>query len=71
MNSIFEWSNRTSEKAPLGSLLYAQLSKEAGIPDGIVQVLGGLGNTGKLLAEHMRIRKISCKSSIMPSILLQ
>lgn len=52
---------RTSEKAPLGSLLYAKLSKEAGIPDGIVQVLGGLGNTGKLLAEHMRIRKISCK----------
>lgn len=51
---------RSSEKAPLSSLLYAKLAHEAGIPAGIVQVLGGLGDTGRLLAEHLRIRKISC-----------
>merc|ERR1711939_588042 len=54
---------KTSEKAPLSSLLFAKLALEAGVPGGALQVLGGLGDTGRLLAEHMRIRKISFTGS--------
>ena len=54
---------KTSEKAPLSSLLFAKLALEAGVPGGVLQVLGGLGDTGRLLAEHMRIRKISFTGS--------
>lgn len=34
------------------------LFKEAGVPDGIVNIISGAGTTGKLLSEHMRIRKV-------------
>ncbi|KAK4056393.1 hypothetical protein OIO90_002536 [Microbotryomycetes sp. JL221] len=54
---------KTSEKAPLAVLHIATLTKEAGIPDGIVSCLSGLGQTGALLASHMEIRKISFTGS--------
>ncbi|KAM0789770.1 hypothetical protein ACM66B_006623 [Microbotryomycetes sp. NB124-2] len=54
---------KSSEKAPLAVLYIASLTKEAGIPDGIVSCLSGLGQTGALLASHMEIRKISFTGS--------
>lgn len=45
------------------SLYLSGLSVEAGFPPGIIQVLSGLGDTGKLLSEHMEIRKISFTGS--------
>ncbi|KAL8281205.1 hypothetical protein RQP46_006239 [Phenoliferia psychrophenolica] len=54
---------KSSEKAPLSSLYLAQLSLEAGFPAGVIQVLSGMGDTGKLLSEHMEIRKISFTGS--------
>jgi len=50
---------KSSEKSPLSGTYLAKLALEAGIPAGIVQCLNGLGETGKLISEHMRIRKIS------------
>lgn len=50
---------KPSEKSPLGSLAVAPLFEEAGFPPGVVQVLPGDGKTGALLAEHMRVRKVS------------
>jgi hypothetical protein len=44
------------------ALFLASLTAEAGFPPGIIQVVSGLGTTGKALAEHMDIRKISCQS---------
>jgi len=54
---------KSSEKAPLTPALLAGLTKEAGFPDGLIQLLSGMGDTGKLLAEHPKIRKVSFTGS--------
>lgn len=54
---------KSSEKSPLSGTYLAKLAHEAGITPGLVQCLNGLGETGKLLSEHMRIRKISFTGS--------
>lgn len=55
---------KPSEKTPLGSLAVASLFEEAGFPPAVLQVITGFGPTGALLAEHMRIRKISFTGSL-------
>ncbi|KAI4598070.1 hypothetical protein KJ359_003879 [Pestalotiopsis sp. 9143b] len=55
---------KPSEKTPLGSLAVASLFEEAGFPPAVLQVITGFGLTGALLAEHMRIRKISFTGSL-------
>ncbi|CEQ41051.1 SPOSA6832_02726 [Sporobolomyces salmonicolor] len=54
---------KPSEKSPLSACFIAGLTKEAGFPPGIVQVVSGAGMTGRLLAEHLKIRKISFTGS--------
>ena len=44
-------------------LFLAGLTVEAGFPPGIIQVISGAGSAGKILAEHMAIRKISFTGS--------
>jgi len=46
---------KPSEKSPLSILRAAQLAKEAGIPDGVFQVLPGAGEVGNLLSLHQDI----------------
>lgn len=47
---------KPSEKSPLTAIRLAQLATEAGIPDGVFNVLPGLGHTvGKALALHMDV----------------
>ncbi|KAK9422978.1 putative Aldehyde dehydrogenase domain-containing protein [Seiridium unicorne] len=55
---------KPSEKTPLGSLAVAALFEKAGFPPGVVQVITGPGSTGALLAEHMKIRKVSFTGSV-------
>ncbi|KAL4808369.1 aldehyde dehydrogenase domain-containing protein [Aspergillus unguis] len=55
---------KPSEKTPLGTLAAAALFEKAGFPPGVVQVVTGPGSTGALLAQHMRIRKISFTGSV-------
>ncbi|TVY17125.1 Cytosolic 1 aldehyde dehydrogenase [Lachnellula arida] len=55
---------KPSEKTPLGSLAVAPLFVRAGFPPGVLQVVTGAGSTGALLAEHMRIRKVSFTGSV-------
>ena len=43
--------------------MLAPLFKEAGFPDGVVNVISGAGPTGELLARHMQIRMISFTGS--------
>lgn len=49
---------KPSEYSPLGSLAIAPLFEKAGFPKGVFQVVTGAGDTGALLAAHMRIRKV-------------
>ncbi|MFY0663763.1 MAG: aldehyde dehydrogenase [Natronospirillum sp.] len=47
---------KPSEKSPLTAIRLAQLATEAGIPDGVLNVLPGYGHTvGKALALHMDV----------------
>ncbi len=55
---------KPSEKTPLGSLAIAPLFEQAGFPKGCVQVVTGKGDTGNILASHLRIRKISFTGSM-------
>lgn len=47
---------KPSEKSPLTAIRIAELAKQAGIPDGVFNVLPGYGHTvGKALALHMDV----------------
>ncbi|KAF0643993.1 hypothetical protein FPSE5266_02447 [Fusarium pseudograminearum] len=54
---------KMSEKSPLGMLQLGHLVKEAGFPPGVINILNGAGETGSLLASHMKIRMISFTGS--------
>jgi len=48
---------------PLTTLMFAELIKEAGIPDGVVNVISGGNETGQALVEHPDVRMISLTGS--------
>ena len=55
---------KPSEITPLSSLKIAELMSEAGLPDGVVNVVPGLGGTaGQYLAEHPAVAKIAFTGS--------
>jgi phenylacetaldehyde dehydrogenase len=55
---------KPSEETPLSVLHLAKLCKEAGIPDGVVNVVTGYGNVvGKALCEHDGVDKITFTGS--------
>ncbi|KAJ9326848.1 hypothetical protein DTO027B5_4674 [Paecilomyces variotii] len=63
---------KSSEKAPLTALVFARLSREAGFPAGVLNILSGLGNPcGSALASHQDIRKISFTGSLRTGRLIQ
>ncbi|PLB46655.1 putative aldehyde dehydrogenase family protein [Aspergillus steynii IBT 23096] len=50
---------KPSERAPLSVLRLGELFKEAGLPDGVLQIVSGYGyETGKWLCEDPRLAKI-------------
>lgn len=55
---------KPSEKTPLGTLAAGALFEKAGFPPGVVQIVTGPGSTGALLAQHMKIRKVSFTGSV-------
>jgi betaine-aldehyde dehydrogenase len=48
---------------PITSLMLAELSAEAGIPDGVVNVVTGGNETGQAIVEHPQIRMVSLTGS--------
>ncbi len=50
---------KPSEMAPLSVLRWAELCQEAGLPDGVVNVVSGDGETGRLLAAHPGVDLVS------------
>jgi betaine-aldehyde dehydrogenase len=55
---------KPSELTPLTALKLAEIMTEAGVPDGVFNVLPGNGETGSLLARHPAIAKISLTGSV-------
>jgi acyl-CoA reductase-like NAD-dependent aldehyde dehydrogenase len=54
---------KPSELAPLGPLHLGRLCHEAGLPDGVVDVLVGGGDVGAALAAHPRVDKLAFTGS--------
>ena len=55
---------KPAEDTPLSTLYVAHLAKEAGIPDGVLNVIPGLGETaGAALSKHPGIRRMSFTGS--------
>ena len=55
---------KPSEKDPSCSMMLANLLKQAGLPDGVFNVLIGDGQVGAQLSEDKRIAKISLTGSV-------
>ena len=54
---------KPAEQTPLSALLLGELLLEAGIPDGVVNVVTGEGEAGAALVEHPLVDKISFTGS--------
>lgn len=54
---------KPAEQTPLTALYVAQLTKEAGFPDGVVNVVPGFGKTGAALVEHQDVDKVAFTGS--------
>lgn len=54
---------KPAEQAPLAPLRLAQLCQEAGVPDGVVNVITGHGAAGAALAAHPGVDKIAFTGS--------
>lgn len=55
---------KAAEDTPNTALLFAQLSKQAGLPDGVLQVIQGLGTeAGRALVAHPSVRVVSFTGS--------
>ena len=55
---------KPSENTPLSALALAEIYTEAGLPDGIFNVVQGFGDVGAALAAHAAVAKISMTGSV-------
>ncbi|MDF1706410.1 MAG: aldehyde dehydrogenase family protein [Aeromicrobium sp.] len=54
---------KPAEQTPLSALLLAEVMAEAGLPDGVFNVVTGYGDAGAALASHMDVDKIAFTGS--------
>ncbi len=54
---------KPSETTPLATLKVARIASEAGLPDGVFNVVTGAGPTGQALVEHPDVRRIAFTGS--------
>jgi acyl-CoA reductase-like NAD-dependent aldehyde dehydrogenase len=58
---------KPSEQTPLTAMLLADIAHEAGIPDGVLNVVNGLGPTaGAALTQHPLVRKVTFTGGTEP-----
>ena len=50
---------KPAEITPFAPELFAQLCKQAGVPDGVLSILPGTGEAGEAIVRHKKVRKIS------------
>src|SRR6202044_1398093 len=55
---------KPAELTPLTALKLAEIMTEAGVPDGVFNVVHGFAETGRLLTTHPDIRKISLTGGV-------
>ena len=55
---------KPSEVTPLGALKLAEILSEAGLPDGVFNVVQGFAETGAALVEDARVAKVSLTGSV-------
>ena len=55
---------KPAEQTPLTALRFAELTAEAGIPDGVVNIVTGDGTTGAAIVEHLAVDKIAFTGSV-------
>ena len=55
---------KPAELTPLSALRLAELFKEAGLPDGVFNVVQGFAETGQALTGHPRIAKVSLTGEV-------
>jgi acyl-CoA reductase-like NAD-dependent aldehyde dehydrogenase len=54
---------KPAESTPLTALLFAEVCQQAGLPDGVVNIITGDGTTGAALVNHKDINKIAFTGS--------
>ncbi|TDW61495.1 aldehyde dehydrogenase (acceptor) [Novosphingobium sp. PhB55] len=54
---------KPAEQTPLSALRFAELCLEAGVPEGVINVVTGLGDTGAALSAHPGVDKIAFTGS--------
>jgi len=54
---------KPAETTPLTALLFAEVCQQADLPDGVVNIITGAGETGSLLVEHPGIDKVAFTGS--------
>src|SRR5215218_10451428 len=54
---------KPAEQTPLTALRFAELALEAGIPEGVLNVITGDGRTGAALVDHPDVDKIAFTGS--------
>jgi len=54
---------KPAETTPLTALLFAQVCQQAGLPDGVVNIITGDGITGAALVNHPNVNKIAFTGS--------
>lgn len=62
---------KPAEQTPLTALYLGKLVKEAGIPNGVVNVVTGFGDVGAAISGHMDINKVSFTGSTEVGQLIQ
>ena len=55
---------KPAEQTPLTALRFAELTAEAGVPDGVVNIITGDGTTGAAIVEHPQVDKIAFTGSV-------
>lgn len=50
---------KPSELTPLSALRFAELAQQAGVPDGVLNIVPGFGDAGQALSAHPGVNKIS------------
>jgi betaine-aldehyde dehydrogenase len=54
---------KPASSTPITTMMLAELTKEAGIPDGVVNIITGTGESGQALVEHPDVRMVSITGS--------
>jgi aldehyde dehydrogenase (NAD+) len=62
---------KPAESTPLTAMKLAELVQEAGLPDGVVNIVNGMGETGSALVEHPDLDKIAFTGSTKVGKIIQ